>query len=187
MPRKTYFWFYNAYLKQLLSPGFCLERTVFHKLIKLKKNFLFLLLDLYLSISYWYYFFFLSFLIFFFLSLFSVQPFLDLARGIYKVLGGHEFIFDILILRRVLWILDKYPLKSLCMWTYENQIVFCMILAMSGFTKLPTFEASSKQFWHHHRLRPSKFGRGTPFIRIHIYLIWKFVTSYSFVQKCQPD
>jgi hypothetical protein len=127
------------------------------------------------------------FLSFFFLSLFSVQPLLDLARGIYKVLGGHEFIFDILILRRVLWILDKYPLKSLCMWTYENQIVFCMILAMSGFTKLPTFEASSKQFWHHHRLRPSKFGRGTPFIRIHIYLIWRFVTSYSFVQKCQPN
>ena len=59
----------------------------------------------------------------------------------------------------MLWILDKNPLRSLCMWTHKNQIVFCMMVALSRLTKLFTFKALSEQFWHHHCLRPPEIGR----------------------------
>jgi hypothetical protein len=46
------------------------------------------------------------------------------------------------------------------MWTHENQILFCKIVALLGLTELPTFKAFSEQFWRHHYLRPPEFGRG---------------------------
>jgi hypothetical protein len=58
-----------------------------------------------------------------------------------------------------LWTLDKNSLRSLCMWTHKNQIIFCMIVALLRLTKLSTFEALSKQFCHHHCLTPPKIGR----------------------------
>jgi hypothetical protein len=157
MPQRTYFWIYNVYLEQLLSLGFCLERIASHSL----QSFLFLLLDLYPSISYWYYsLFFLSI----FLSLFFYPAPSWSWGGIYKVLGGLEFISDLLILRGVLWTLDKDLLKSLCIWTHENQIVFCVIIMFSGLTELPTFEVSSEQFWCHRHLRPPGCGRGGAYL-----------------------
>ena len=110
-------------------------------------------MDLYPYIFYWYFsIFFLSYLFFlFFHSLFFFQfPFLDLERGIcrsfFRVLGGLESIYDLLILRGVLWTLNKNSLRSLCVWAHEKQIIFCMIVALSG--------------WHHHHLRSLEVGRG---------------------------
>jgi hypothetical protein len=47
-----------------------------------------------------------------------------LDEGIYRVFGGLEFISDLLILREELWTLDKDLLRSLYVWTHENQIIF---------------------------------------------------------------
>ena len=146
----------------------------------LKKLLLFLLLDLYLYISYWYYFFF-SF------PTFS-QTFLILRRGIYRVLKGLESISDLLILREVLWTLDKDPLRRFCVWTYENQISFCMIVTLLRLTELCPLsrlcQSNSNIFWDHLNLVE---GWCTPFIWIHFWSIWWSIAPHSFIQMCKPD
>jgi len=68
-----------------------------------------------------------------------------LEEGIYRVLGGLESISGLLILRGVLWTLDKDSLRSLlCVNTVKakkNQIIFCKIVALSRLTELPIFKA----------------------------------------------
>ena len=118
-----YFLVCNEYLEHLFSLSFDLEKISPHKLIKLKKAFIFALgpLPLYfllilLSV-------FLYSLVFF-LSFFSIQPLLDLEKGVYRVLKGFESISNVLILRGVLWILNTESLRGLCVWTHKNPILF---------------------------------------------------------------
>jgi hypothetical protein len=139
------------------------------QLTKLKKTFCFcswtstllFLIDIILSFSY----------PFFFPSFFYPAQSWSWG-GIYRVLGGLEFISDLLILRGVLWTLEKDLLKSLCIWTHENQIVFCVIIMFSGLTELPTFEVSSEQFWRHRHLRPPGCGRGGAYLSFGSNLTW---------------
>jgi len=162
-PQRTYFWVYNIYQKQvILSWLFFLESFASHKLTKLRKNLVFTLgpLTLYFLLLLLSFFLFFSYPYFF---LFSVPYFFCLfwtclREGIYRVLGGLESIYDLLILRGVLWALDKDPIRSL--WTQESQIDFCKSVALLGMIDLSYFKASSERFWHHHCLRPPKLGRG---------------------------